>query len=264
MFFSDNNIALELLGVFKIKRQKLSRKSIDNRIYDSISIRLWGKGQINCEGKVYDVSPKELLYLPMNASFYQTTQGEEVIAIHFINYTHEKRNTVEKISIENNPEVEEIIQNMYRAWTEKKQGYKYICMSMLYHLLHLINNQTHTESLQMQNIKASLKEAVSYIHKNFRKDEILVSQLAKMSAMSESHFRKSFKKMYSVSPNRYIIGLKLDYASQLLKSQLYSVKEVSEKSGFSDVKYFGRIFKRHFGITPAKYKNTDIEEAYLQ
>ena len=52
---------------------------------------------------------------------------------------------------------------------------------------------------------------------------------------------------------QYVIKLRLEYASQLLLSKLYTVKEVSEKSGFTDAKYFSRIFKEKYDMTPKKY-----------
>jgi AraC-like DNA-binding protein len=40
-----------------------------------------------------------------------------------------------------------------------------------------------------------------------------------------------------------------------LRSKLYTVSEVSEKSGFCDVKYFSKTFKKHYGVSPGKFMN---------
>ena len=42
-------------------------------------------------------------------------------------------------------------------------------------------------------------------------------------------------------------------ASVLLKSQKYTVAEVSDLMGYSDPKYFTDIFKKHYGMTPSAY-----------
>ena len=60
---------------------------------------------------------------------------------------------------------------------------------------------------------------------------------------------------YGVSPKRYIIQLKINYACDLLKSGDYSVKETAEMSGFEDLYFFSRQFKEYMGMSPAKYKN---------
>ena len=262
MFFSNDEISFELLGVFKINRSAFKRNSRNYRVYDSISLRTKGKGRFDFSGESLTVERGELLYLPMNAKYTQSTKGETVIAVHFINYSYNDKHKVEKISMENVDEIEEILLNMYRIWTEKKQGYKYKCISLFYNLLYLTNKQTHINSLYTQNMDLSVKKAVDYIHKNFRHKEINVTELAEMSTISEDYFRKIFKRIFSISPKQYIINLRLEYAAQLLQSQLYSVLEVSEKAGFNDVKYFGRIFKNRYGITPAKYRFVDVEKRF--
>ena len=59
---------------------------------------------------------------------------------------------------------------------------------------------------------------------------------------------------------KYITLLRLEYAAQLLQSKLYTVSEASEKAGYGNVKYFERLFKKHYGRTPGEYKKTDIEQ----
>ena len=81
-----------------------------------------------------------------------------------------------------------------------------------------------------------------------------ICDLARACALSEAHFRKLFKKIHGVSPIRYVIDLRVDFASHLLQSGLYTVSEVAEKSGFADPKYFSRVFKARFGLTPKEYQ----------
>ena len=79
-------------------------------------------------------------------------------------------------------------------------------------------------------------------------------ELADMCSVSSTYFRKMFKKIHGVSPSQYIINLMLEFASHLLSSNLYTVAEVSHKSGFNDTKYFSKLFKRYYGITPTQAK----------
>jgi AraC-like DNA-binding protein len=41
-----------------------------------------------------------------------------------------------------------------------------------------------------------------------------------------------------------------------LQSQLYTVSEVALRSGFSDAKYFSRLFKARFGLSPKEYQQS--------
>lgn len=111
-------------------------------------------------------------------------------------------------------------------------------------------------------VSERMRLALNFIHQNYKKENISIETLAKTASVSESYFRREFKRIYSVSPGQYIIGLKLEYAAQLLQSRLYTVGEVAEKSGFADTKYFSRIFKRKFAKSPSQYKNTNIEKTF--
>ena len=86
---------------------------------------------------------------------------------------------------------------------------------------------------------------------------ISISALCEISHLSEDYFRKTFKRIYKLSPHQYILNLKLLNAEKMLKSELYSIAEVSEKCGFSDYKYFSRIFKKNYGVSPSAYVNLE-------
>lgn len=255
MFFSENDVSLELLGVFKMKRNQISSKSSTPRNYDSISIRLNGRGFFETDKRKFLVKKGDLLYIPKNAHYNQSTSGETVIAVHFINYTFSKNSKIEKITVDNNEYVDNALKNMYDVWKEKKQGYRYKCVSLLYELLYFLNCQEYNKKIDAPNYDLKIKEAVDYIHRNFRSEQIEVSHLADMCLVSQTYFRKLFKNFYSASPKQYIINLRLETAIQLLQSQLYSVNEVCEKSGFTDVKYFSKLFKSRYGCSPKSFSH---------
>lgn len=262
MFFSENELSLELLGVFKIKRSETAIKSFDKRHYDSLSVRLEGRGQFKTEKETVTVKEGDVLYLPKNASYEQKTSGETVIAIHFINYSYDNKNKIETISTENYSYVIEIVKEMYEEWKAQKQGYRYKCVSLLYSLLHFLNYQAHSEYADVLAHNDKLEKAIDYIHSNFRSKRISISELASMCAVSETYFRRVFKRIYSVSPSQYVINLRLEYSSQLLSSRLYTISETSEKSGFCDAKYFSKLFKKRFGYTPKRYQNMQPEKIW--
>ena len=56
-----------------------------------------------------------------------------------------------------------------------------------------------------------------------------------------------------MTPRSYIIFLRIKYACDLLKSQMYNVTEISELCGFSNVYYFSKCFKKQMGVPPSEY-----------
>ena len=257
MFFAENELSLELLGVFRISRKTKTIKESHSRNYDSISLRLEGSGKFKTANKSFSVRKGDVLYLPKNAEYTQKTSREKLIAIHFINYSFNRKNKIEIVKAENVEYVEKIAVQMYDIWKEKKQGYRYKCTSLLYELLYFLNCQEHEHIIDSITHDSKIKTAIDYIHTHYRNSEIDISYLAQMCCISETYFRKLFKMIYEVSPKQYILNLKLEIASQLLQSQFYTINEVSDKSGFNDVKYFSRLFKKRFGFTPKEFQQNE-------
>ncbi len=83
-------------------------------------------------------------------------------------------------------------------------------------------------------------------------ETLTIEQIARMAGMSEYHFFRLFKQMIGKTPYQYILSIRLQHASLLLKSD-YSVSDVAITMGFSDIYSFSKAFKKHFGLSPTGY-----------
>ncbi|MEM7381315.1 MAG: AraC family transcriptional regulator [Bacteroidota bacterium] len=77
-----------------------------------------------------------------------------------------------------------------------------------------------------------------------------LQQLSGIANLSKYHFLRIFKAVFGLPPHQYIIRKRLEKASQLLK-QGASVSDTCLDVGFSSTSSFCRLFKAHFGTTPA-------------
>ena len=81
-----------------------------------------------------------------------------------------------------------------------------------------------------------------------------VSECVKLSGVSSRRFSDIFKASFNMTPNRYIVHRKVEYARELLRSGSLSVSEVAEICGFCDVYYFSRVFKAETGVPPKEWR----------
>ena len=262
MFFKENAISIELLGVFKMSRKKYVNIKSHARSYDTLSIRLSGSGQFKTQKDNFSVSRGKLLYLPKNVEYQQMSEDETLIAIHFINYSSDTLGKAEVIEIDDVEYVEELFKQTYNVWKGMNIGYQYKCTSLFYELLYYLRCREHEGAISAITEESKIKKALDIIHSSYRKEQIEISELAESCALSEAYFRKLFKKIHGVSPIQYVIDLRLDFASHLLQSGLYTVGEAAQRSGFSDPKYFSRIFKARFSLSPKEYQQS-FEKAEL-
>ncbi len=89
--------------------------------------------------------------------------------------------------------------------------------------------------------------------------KMTVSDCAEYCNMSESHFRRIFKRITGKAPVDFFTDIKIERAKELLLFTDYNIGEIAENCGFPDQNYFARIFKKQTGKTSLEFrKNTDF------
>ena len=101
------------------------------------------------------------------------------------------------------------------------------------------------------------KEMVSYIQQNFT-GKISLKEFGEQFHLSEKYISRYFKKHFHITLSQYITYLRLENAKQLLQDTDLSVTETAMQSGYQNVSYFIRSFKKAYGISPLKYRNSGI------
>ena len=97
------------------------------------------------------------------------------------------------------------------------------------------------------------KEMLAYIDAHCM-EKITLSMLAEEFHLSEKYVSRYFVEHFKISFSNYVIHHRLTYARALLETTDEQVTEIAMQSGFSNVSYFIRAFKKMYGISPLKYK----------
>ncbi len=85
--------------------------------------------------------------------------------------------------------------------------------------------------------------------------QIDFERFAASVAMSYSVFRRRFKDHTGMAPNQYLLELRLEKASRLLRNSTLSVERIAELVGFTSVSYFSRFFKERCGMSPLHFRS---------
>lgn len=99
-----------------------------------------------------------------------------------------------------------------------------------------------------------ITKAIAYIKLHYRED-LTLQQVADNIHVSKSYFSNLFKKQAGQNFIDYLIDLRLHEAKRMLVKNEYKIYEVAEKSGFNDVKYFSKLFKKMTQMTPVEYRD---------
>ena len=85
-------------------------------------------------------------------------------------------------------------------------------------------------------------------------ESLTIQELAeKMKIQPSVIVKKLFMQKFKVSPKRYVVTLKMNYASELLKYGVHSVSKISEMCGYTDIYAFSHQFKKEFGLSPSEF-----------
>ena len=149
-----------------------------------------------------------------------------------------------------------------REVTDRTAGYEYAAMSTLHNLITLLircipvtkNNETELKN-KIENGER-LRVILDYINSHYENDISLqnLADLVHLSTFYVSHLVKdntglSFRENLSMIRTHHAINLMLNSDKKLI--------DIAFDSGFSDIKYFNRSFKKLYGETPSSIRKRD-------
>ena len=94
---------------------------------------------------------------------------------------------------------------------------------------------------------------ISYIQQNFT-TKISLNKFGAQFHLSEKYISRYFKEHFHITLSQYVNHLRLEYARQLLQDTTLPVTEIAMQSGYQNVSYFIRSFKKTYGVPPLRYR----------
>lgn len=76
------------------------------------------------------------------------------------------------------------------------------------------------------------------------------------------YLNRQFKKRTGKTIFVYLNTVRITRAKQLLETGFYTVEDVAEQTGFRDVFYFSRVFKKYTGMTPGQVKTRRLKKEH--
>lgn len=117
-----------------------------------------------------------------------------------------------------------------------------------------IKEEIRTLDAKDQQQKALEKKVLEYLDKHFRDEDLSQIKVADEFQISTYTMSRLFKNQVGIGFREYVNSKRLEYAKTLLLTTTLSIKEISEKAGYTSETYFGRIFKATYGISPSMFK----------
>ncbi|MGT2742309.1 AraC family transcriptional regulator [Streptococcus plurextorum] len=114
---------------------------------------------------------------------------------------------------------------------------------------------TKTTSHHNESKEFYIREAINFVERNYEK-AISVDDLAQVCNLNRHYFSRLFKEQMNISPQQFIIQYRLSEACELLKNTDKTLQEIAEAIGYSNQFNFSTAFKRHYQISPQRWRKT--------
>ena len=233
-----------------------------NRRCHILAFATAGRAEYQCGGERFEVRRGQMLFFPKGMahsgrsdpqtpwSFFSTAFDLEFFdpaaaaALADLPQSTTPANTVE---------VQALYTELERRWVARETGYMLRCRSAVLQLLFAYIHAAQPAASAAGHARR-LASIVTLLQANPMRT-FSIEELSARARLSPSRFRVLFKRHTGHSVVRYQNWLRLNRAKDLLLTGEYTVTEAAKETGFLDVYYFSRLFKKLTGSNPSYYRN---------
>lgn len=146
------------------------------------------------------------------------------------------------------------------SYLSRGENFEFRCLSLVSMLLQQLTERLPWSVLSGEDSVSTRQRAerifaiTDYIERNFRR-KLLLSEIARREKLSLSYLSHFFKDTMGITFQDYLNQTRFDYACMLLENTDRTILDISVSSGFSDVRYFNRMFYEHFGVSPSSCRS---------
>lgn len=165
--------------------------------------------------------------------------------------------------LNNNMDLTEIVNRIIRISIQEKSREKDLLAELALRELLIRLMQTQAREVIEKNYRQLSNEhrfahVVSYIKSSFT-EKIDMDKLCEKACMSRASFFRKFKMELGQTPGDYINTERIRFAMQLLGQATVSITEACYKSGYNNLNYFSRLFKKMTGLSPSDYQKSAVQ-----
>lgn len=202
-----------------------------------------------------------LIYLPADVEYTAYWEQSEIASYIAFNYNmfasdgtplHLSDNII-VAATDHNGEIYRLLKECVNAYIQSEKYVNLALQSNFFKLLYTILKRQNRSAIKKDKNLSEIYKAIIYLEDNYM-FQISTEQLAEMCNISVATFRRLFKKYKQISPMKYKQKLRMLHAKDMLESGVYTVSEVAEIMGCTDLSHFNRQYFSQFGINPSLSK----------
>lgn len=139
---------------------------------------------------------------------------------------------------------------------EKPAAYQMELKSVLFHMFFILfsNCRQPVEHRHSGKTLDKIKQILKYVELHYM-ENLGIGEMAVAAGFSQSHFMRFFKNYMGISFTAYLNDYRLTMAARLLLSSSSGILNIAAETGFENLSYFNRLFKKKYGMSPKEFRN---------
>lgn len=232
---------------------------------------LSGEGEIEIEGKIYTLKQGDafIVEIPGNHCYKlpQTSKKWEIIYIEFskeaLPFWHQLLTMTEPVfSMGSDSDFINLVWSIYELAIKNEIYNVYQCSKYAYQLIMELISYFYQDQ-KSKPLPSKIELCKQFIDIHYA-EQIGLDDMSQHVGISKFYLTRLFNKELRMTPTDYLIKVRLENSLKvLIFSTDLTLDEVAQRVGFSSGNYFGKVFKKTLGISPAEFRrNSDSYEIH--
>lgn len=149
-------------------------------------------------------------------------------------------------------QIGQLFQNLHREYQQKNMGYMETMRCYLILLLIDIMRQLQVSD-QAETANKMVLAIADYVQEHFP-EKLSLNELAEKYNYSLAHVSHTFKAETGMTFQDYVQSVRVRESCRLLINTPKKVAEIATLVGYTNIKFFNEVFKRHMGVTPREFR----------
>ena len=150
------------------------------------------------------------------------------------------------------------IEELYKAYRAKEEGWEYRTMALYYNILYLMvrdyrETEAAQEEIQDSRRLDALSKITSYMREHYT-EEMKLSDMAALFGYSDAYLSRMFKKYAKINFKAYLQEIRMSYAYRELMNTEKTISQIALDNGFASSRAFSREFQKKYGDLPSELR----------
>ena len=152
----------------------------------------------------------------------------------------------------------EILNMIRKSFDLKNTSYAYeitlrSVLSEIWSRLFLLSTPLLKEKGNYDKTNDELKMMMIYIYEHYM-EKISIAEIANYAYISERKCFRIFRERLHTTPVEYLKNYRLQMACHMLTRSKETISSIGHACGLGSTSYVGKVFREHFGCSPAEYR----------